>query len=236
MRTRDQSDSDIYRQIIHLDLDAFYCAVEEQLDPSLKGLPFAVGGRPDQRGVVSSCSYAARARGVRSAMPMARAIQLCPQLKIVPPHFKTYHEASRKVMKKLRALTQLVEQLSIDEAFMDVSELTDGAEALGRQLQNEIRTELDLPCSLGIAANKLVAKIATDVGKTAKISIKSGSPPNALMVVPPGKEAEFLAPLPVEMLWGVGPKTGEKLQMKILLTLFLFRIHFLMVLEIFMAF
>ncbi len=213
MRNRDQTDTKQHRQIIHLDLDAFYCAVEEQLDPSLKGLPFAVGGRPDQRGVVSSCSYAARAQGVRSAMPMARALQLCPQLKIVSPHYKAYHEASRKVMVKLGTITPLVEQLSIDEAFLDVSDLTDNAEIIGRNLQDEIRTELDLPCSLGIASNKLVAKIATDVGKAARVAQKSDTSPNALTVVPPGKEAEFLAPLPVEMLWGVGPKTAQKLSL-----------------------
>jgi len=199
------------RQIIHLDLDAFYCAVEEQLDPSLCGLPFAVGRRPDQRGVVSSCSYAARARGVRSAMPMARALQLCPQLKIISPHFAAYHEASRKVMAHLHALTSLVEQLSIDEAFLDVSELPESAESIGRRLQAKIQAETSLPCSLGIATNKLVAKIATDVGKTAKVAQKSGSPPKALTVVPPGQEAQFLAPLPVNMLWGVGRKTAEKL-------------------------
>ena len=205
-----------HRQIIHLDLDAFYCAVEEQLDPSLRGLPIAVGGRPKGRGVVSSCSYAARSHGVRSAMPMARAVQICPQLKIISPHYKAYHEASRKVMAKLRALTPQVEQLSIDEAFLDVSELPEEAETLGRKLQNEIRSELDLPCSLGIATNKLVAKIANDVGKTAKtakVAKKSVSPPNALTIVPPGMEAEFLSPLPVEMLWGVGPKTAEKLSL-----------------------
>jgi len=198
------------RQIIHLDLDAFYCAVEEQLDPSLRGIPFAVGGRPDQRGVVSSCSYAARAKGVRSAMPMARALHLCPNLKIVSPHYKTYHEASRNVMKRVRAVTDLVEQISVDEAFIEVTELSEDAETIGRRLQAEIRYELALPNSLGIATNKLVAKIANDVGKAAK---GSGSPPNALTVVPPGTEAEFLAPLPVEMLWGVGPKTAEKLSL-----------------------
>lgn len=196
------------RQIIHLDLDAFYCAVEEQRDPSLRGQPFAVGGRPEGRGVVSSCSYAARIRGVRSAMPMARAVQLCPELRIVPSHFDLYRPASRNAMRKVREITPLVEQISIDEAFMDVSELPEDAEIIGRRLQAQIRDELGLPNSLGIATNKLVAKIANDVGKSKS---KSGAPPNALTLVPPGKEAEFLAPLPVELLWGVGPKTAEKL-------------------------
>lgn len=197
-----------HRQIIHLDLDAFYCAVEEQRDPNLRGKPSAVGGRPEGRGVVSSCSYAARKKGVRSAMPMARAIQLCPELIIVPPHFDLYRPASRKVMSKVKELTHLVEQISIDEAFIDVTELAEDAETIGRRLQAEIRDELGLPNSLGIATNKLVAKIANDVGKS---KAQKGVPPNAMTVVSPGKEAEFLAPLPVEMLWGIGPKTAEKL-------------------------
>jgi DNA polymerase-4 len=196
------------RQVIHLDLDAFYCAVEEQRNPDLKGKPFAVGGRPDQRGVVSSCSYAARVKGVRSAMPMAQALRLCPHLQIVSPHFSEYRRASKSVMERLRKITPLVEQISIDEAFLEVTDLPDPAQRIARRLQEGIRQSLGLPNSLGIAANKLVAKIATDVGKS---NAKGGSPPNALTVVPPGGEAEFLAPLPVKMLWGVGPKTAEKL-------------------------
>ncbi len=196
------------RKIIHLDLDAFFCAVEEQLDPLLIGLPFAVGGRPDERGVVSSCSYAARAHGVHSAMPMAQALRQCPQLKIVSSHFLAYRQASRQVMAQLHKLTPLVEQLSIDEAFLDVSDLTEDAAALGRNLQMEIWETLGLPCSLGIASNKLVAKIANDVGKG---MAQGGVPPRALTLVPAGSEAEFMAPLPVKMLWGVGPKTAERL-------------------------
>ncbi|MBN1669198.1 MAG: DNA polymerase IV [Anaerolineales bacterium] len=196
------------RRIIHLDLDAFYCAVEEQRNPNLHGKPFAVGGRPEQRGVVSSCSYAARAVGVRSAMPMAQALRLCPQLIVVPGHYPAYRQASRQVMMRLRALTDLVEPISIDEAFLDVSALDEPVQQLARQLQDQIRTELGLPCSLGIASNKLVAKIATDVGKK---SAGGSGPPNAITQVPAGQEAAFLAPLPVEMLWGVGPKTAGKL-------------------------
>lgn len=200
------------RKILHLDLDAFFCAVEELRDASLRGKAFAVGGRPDQRGVVSSCSYAARKFGVRSAMPMAVALRQCPGLIVVSPHFRAYSVASRQVMQRLRQLTPLVEQISIDEAFMDVSALPGEAEALARQLQAQIHAELSLPCSLGVAANKLVAKIATDVGKLrARQAGVSGSP-NAVTVVPPGTEAEFLAGLPVEMLWGVGPKTAERLE------------------------
>jgi DNA polymerase IV len=196
------------RKILHLDLDAFFCAVEELRDPSLAGKAFAVGGRPEQRGVVSSCSYAARRFGVHSAMPMSRALRQCPGLRLVPPHFKAYSEYSHKVMEYLHAVTPLVEQVSIDEAFLDVSESPRSGEEIARDLQTTIRTELSLPCSLGIASNKLVAKIANDVGKS---SAQGGGPPNAITTVPEGQEAEFLAPLPVIRLWGVGPKTAARL-------------------------
>src|SRR5436190_7907122 len=198
----------VSRTIIHLDLDAFFCAVEEQRDPSLRGKPFAVGGRPESRGVVSSASYAARQFGVRSAMPMARAVRLCPDLIIVSPNFSAYRAASQQVMERLHRLTPLVEQISIDEAFLDVTALDEPGEALAAQLQTTIRDELALSCSLGVASNKLVAKVATDVGKSL---VRSGKMPQAICVVPPGDEATFLAPLPATALWGVGPKTAEKL-------------------------
>ena len=196
------------RKIIHLDLDAFYCAVEEQRDPTLRGKPFAVGGQPEERGVVASCSYPARQLGVHSAMPMSQAVKLCPHLLIVPARHRTYGKVSQQVMARLHALTPLVEQLSIDEAFLDVTALAAPATLIARQLQNTIRQELGLPCSLGVATNKLVAKIANTVGKAAA---RSGTPPNAITVVPPGQEATFLAPLPCEELWGVGPKTATRL-------------------------
>ena len=196
------------RTILHLDLDAFYCAVEENQNPELRNKPFAVGGKPSERGVVSSCSYAARKFGVRSAMPMSRALRACPGLIIVPGHHSLYSEASKKVMERLKGLTPLVEQISIDEAFLDISDLSDPPERIARGLQAGIRDELSLPSSIGIAPNKLVAKIATEVGKKAA---KEGKPPFALTIVPSGKEAEFLAPLPADMLWGVGPKTSARL-------------------------
>jgi DNA polymerase IV len=196
------------RTIIHLDLDQFFCAVEEQADPTLKGQPFAVGGRPEGRGVVASASYAARAFGVRSAMPMAHAVRLCPPLLIVRPNFPAYRAASQQVMERLHALTELVEQISIDEAFLDVSNLGEPGEQVAQKLQAAIRAELGLSCSLGIAANKLLAKVATDVGKS---MARSGALPSAICVVPPGEEGAFLAPLPASALWGVGPKTAEKL-------------------------
>jgi DNA polymerase-4 len=188
------------RTILHLDLDAFFCAVEETRNPSLRGKPFAVGGKPEERGVVSSCSYPARRIGVRSAMPMARALRTCPGLIVVEPHYRLYSEASKQVMERLGRLTALVEQISIDEAFLDLSDLQQDPALLARGLQAGIRDELGLPSSVGIASNKLVAKIATEVGKKAALhhperrdalfvpQSKDGvGPPFALTVVPAGQ-------------------------------------------------
>ncbi len=196
------------RKVIHIDLDAFYCSVEERRNPALRGKAFAVGGKPEERGVISSCSYAARQKGVRSAMPTGRALRLCPEMLVLPPDFSAYHAASQQVMERLFQVTPLVEQISIDEAFLDVTALSDDPEDIARRLQARIHSELELPCSLGIASNKLVAKIATDVGKSVH---RAASPPNALTVVPEGAEAEFLAPLPVIALWGIGPKTAARM-------------------------
>jgi nucleotidyltransferase/DNA polymerase involved in DNA repair len=139
---------------------------------------------------------------------MAHALRACPGLIIVPPQHRLYSKASKQVMERLRALTSLVEQISIDEAFLDISKLSDPPERIARGLQTSIQDELGLPSSIGIAPNKLVAKIATEVGKKAA---KKGKPPFALTIVPSGKEAEFLAPLPADMLWGIGPKTSARL-------------------------
>jgi DNA polymerase-4 len=196
------------RKILHLDLDAFFCAVEEQRDPTLQGKPFAVGGSPDARGVVASCSYAARRFGIHSAMPMARAVALCPDLIILSNRHSDYSEVSRQVMAMVHSFASEVEQLSIDEAYLEVTNRPEPAVELARRLQALIREKLGLPCSLGVATNKLLAKIATDVGKA---SVRSDGPPNAIQVVPPGQEAAFLAPLPAEALWGVGPKTAARL-------------------------
>jgi DNA polymerase IV len=199
------------RVILHLDLDAFFCAVEEQRDPSLVGRAFAVGGRPEERGVVASCSYAARRHGVHSAMPMARALKICPGLLVISSRHGAYGNVSRQVMQHLWALTDQIEQVSIDEAFLDASTLPEPGPVLARRLQQTIREELGLPCSLGVASNKLVAKIANDVGKAGAKKMVPPGPPNAITVVPAGQEAEFLAPLPVRALWGVGPKTEARL-------------------------
>ena len=196
------------RTILHLDLDAFFCSVEETRNESLRGKPFAVGGKPDERGVVASCSYAARALGIRSAMPMSRAVRLCPNLIIISGRHKLYGEVSEQVMTRLRDLTPFVEQISIDEAFLDISDMAEPPARIASALQAGVRHELHLPSSIGIAANKLMAKIANEVGKK---SAKGGAPPFALTIVPHGQESAFLAPLPSDMLWGVGPKTEQRL-------------------------
>ncbi|MCY3779839.1 MAG: DNA polymerase IV [Chloroflexi bacterium] len=196
------------RKILHLDLDAFFCAVEEQLNPALRGKAIAVGGRPDERGVVSSASYPARKYGVRSAMPMAQAIRLCPHLIVVGQTRGVYSRRSKAVMDILRDTAPYVEPLSIDEAFLDVTILPDPIIDIAQRLQRRINDELDLPCSLGGATNKLVAKTANTVGKARGAMDK---PPNTITIVPAGEEAVFMAPLPIRRLWGVGPKSAEKL-------------------------
>jgi DNA polymerase-4 len=194
----------LQRWIIHADLDAFYASVEELLDPELRGKPLIVGGDPRYRGVVSSASYAARAYGVRSAMPVAQAMRLCPRLIIVPGHYDRYEMYSHQVMDILRDYTPDVEQISIDEAFLDVTgceRLWGTAREIAQMIQRRVLEEAELPISLGVASNKLVAKIASDVGK-----------PRGLVVVEPGQEQAFLAPLPIERLWGVGQVTGARLR------------------------
>lgn len=197
------------RTILHLDLDAFFCSVEEIQNPALRGKPFAVGGKPNERGVVSSCSYPARAMGIRSAMPMSRALHLCGNLIVVSSRHNLYDEYSEKVMDKLRNLSPLMEQISIDEAFLDISDIRTPPSRLALEIQTDIKNTLQLPSSIGIASNKLTAKIATEVGK--KFGKKIGEPPYGLTIVPHGEEAQFLAPLPADMLWGVGPKTSARL-------------------------
>lgn len=195
------------RKILHLDLDAFFCAVEELKHPELKGKPFAVGGDAEQRGVVASCSYAARMYGVHSAMPMSHALRLCPDLIVISSNHGNYSEVSKKVMT-LIDISPFIEKISIDEAFIDVSDMPKSLVDIAEDLQQRVNSKLHLPISIGGATNKLVAKIANDWGKTQK---KSPKPPNAITIIPPGEEAQFLAPLPVQSLWGVGPKTAEKL-------------------------
>ena len=196
------------REILHLDLDAFFCAVEENHNPALKGKPFAVGGQADRRGVVASCSYAARMHGVHSAMPMGQALRLCPDLIVVSSRHGKYGEVSKQVMALIE-VTPFIEKISIDEAFVDVTTLPEPIEQVAQTLQERVNTQLQLPISIGGATNKLVAKIANDWGKAQK---KGPTPPNTITIIPPGEEAEFLAPLPTQSLWGVGPKTAERLK------------------------
>jgi DNA polymerase-4 len=195
--------ADKARAIVHLDLDAFFAAVEMLEDPDLADKPLLIGGRPEARGVVATASYAARAFGVHSAMPMARALALCPNAIVLPTRHGLYRGYSRRVMAVVGETSPLVEQVSIDEAYLDmtdqVTEWEDVVEA-ARGLQRRIKEKVGLSSSLGVATNKLVAKVASDRDK-----------PGGLTVVRPGEEAAFLAPLPVRALWGVGPVTAEKL-------------------------
>ena len=193
-----------YRKILHIDLDAFFCSVEELLEPALRGTVFAVGGSPESRGVVSSCSYAARSLGIHSAMPVKTALLKAPNLKLIHGHYEKYQFYSRKVMGILCDTTPLVEQISIDEAFIDVTDMPQTGKAIALSLQKKIHEETGLPCSIGIASNKLVAKIATNIAKS---SYRGDQTPQAVLEVPAGGEAVFLAPLPIKELWGIGKKS-----------------------------
>jgi DNA polymerase-4 len=203
--------SDSIPCIVHLDLDAFYAAVEVLENDALEGKPILIGGQPEERGVVATASYAARARGVRSAMPMSRALQLCPQAIVLPPRPGLYRKYSKRVMAILHQVTHLVEQVSIDEAYLDLTaqiepqaekpiERWERGVGTARVIQNRVKNEIGLSASLGVATNKLVAKVASDRDK-----------PGGLTVVLPGEEATFLAPLPVRVLWGIGPVTAARL-------------------------
>ena len=192
------------RKILHVDMDAFYASVEQRDDPSLKGRPVAVGGRPESRGVVAAASYEARTFGVRSAIPMARAVRLCPDLVILRPDFKKYAAVSQQVFAICRAVTPLVEPLSLDEAYLDVTENAWGEPlgvAVARRLKAQIREETLLTASAGVAPNKFLAKIASGWKK-----------PDGLTVIAPERVERFLQELPVDALWGVGPVTAGKLR------------------------
>ena len=192
------------RTILHVDLDAFFAAVEQRDHPEWRGKPLVVGiGGANDRGVVSAASYEARAFGVHSAMPIRTAKRLCPDCLFVPVRGGSYQAASREVMAILRRFTPLVQPISIDEAFLDVTgsrHLFGDGEAIAQQIKAAIRAELSLTASVGVASTKLVAKIASDLRK-----------PDGLVVVEPGTEARFLAPLPISRLWGVGPSTAAAL-------------------------
>lgn len=191
------------RSIVHLDLDAFFAAVEVLENPALAGKPVIVGGRPEERGVVAAASYAVRAFGVRSAMPTYQALKLCPHAIVLPPRHHEYRRYSQRVMEIIRSVSPLVEQMSIDEAYLELTDQlsvwNEGVE-VARTLQHRVHEEVGLSASLGVATNKLVAKVASDCHK-----------PGGLTVVRPGEERGFLEPLPVRVLWGIGPVTARRL-------------------------
>src|SRR5438874_3977447 len=192
------------RRIVHIDMDAFYASVEQRDNPSLVGRPVVVGGRPESRGVVAAASYEARVFGVRSAMSMAKAVRLCPSLVIVPPDFARYRAASQVVFTLFREVTPLVEPLSLDEAYLDVTENQWGepsATRVAQRLKARIRAETRLTASAGVAPNKFLAKIASGWKK-----------PDGLTVISPDKVEPFLQQLQVDALWGVGPVTARKLR------------------------
>jgi DNA polymerase-4 len=192
------------RRIIHVDMDAFYASVEQRDDPALRAKPLAVGGQPNQRGVVAAASYEARAFGVHSAMSMAQAVRLCPGLMIVRPDFARYKAASQTVFALFREVTPLVEPLSLDEAYLDVTENAWNeplATPVARRLKDRIREATGLTASAGVAPNKFLAKIASGWKK-----------PDGLTVISPERVEPFLQQLPVDALWGVGPVTANKLR------------------------
>jgi DNA polymerase IV len=192
------------RTIMHVDLDAFYSSIEQRDNPELRGKPVVVGGDPAARGVVATASSEARRFGIHSAMPTRTALRLCPNAILVRPRFEVYGEVSGQLREFFLALTPLVEPIAYDEAFLDVSSLVPSireAEATARALKRRIRDETALTTSIGVATNKLVAKVASDREK-----------PDGLTIVLPGDERAFLAPLPVRRLFGVGPRTEERLR------------------------
>ena len=185
-------------------MDAFFASVEQRDNPDLRGKPVLVGGSPRSRGVVAAASYESRVFGCRSAMPMRTAVRLCPHAEIVRPRFSRYREVSSQIMSVFRDISPLVEPLSVDEAFIDVTHrVREGAmpAELGQWIRERVKRETELTVSCGVATSKSVAKIASDQDK-----------PDGLTIVAPGDEAAFLAPLSISDLWGVGPKTADRLR------------------------
>ena len=195
------------RTILHVDMDAFYAAVEQRDHPEYRGKPVVVGSDPKQgkgRGIVATCSYEARKFGVHSAQPISQAWKLCPQGIYVLPDMEKYGRVSGSIMELLADFTDSIEQVSIDEAFLDVTgseKLFGSGSDIAMRIKARVREGLGLTASVGVAANKFIAKVASDLKK-----------PDGLVVVEPGHEKEFLAPLPIGRLWGVGPKTEAALR------------------------
>lgn len=195
--------NDRVRKIIHCDCDCFYASVEMRDDPSLRGRPLAVGGRPDQRGVIATCNYEARAFGVHSAMATAQALKLCPELIVLRPAMEKYRVASRQIMDIYRSYTELVEPLSLDEAYLDVTDAPHckgSATLIAQEIRQRIADTVGITASAGVAPNKFVAKIASDWNK-----------PDGLFLVRPEEVDAFVAALPVKKLFGVGKVTAARL-------------------------
>ena len=189
------------RKIIHLDMDCFYAAIEQRDNPDLRGKPVGVGGARDRRGVLTTCSYEARPFGVRSAMPTFIALRKCPQLIVVPTRFDVYRHESQHIREIFKVFTEIIEPLSLDEAYLDVSHLAHDPAAVAFEIRERIFDQTGLTASAGIAPNKLLAKIASDLNK-----------PNGQCVVLPEKVATFMRDLPVRKLWGIGGVSSEKLE------------------------
>lgn len=191
------------RKIIHIDMDAFYAAVEQRDNPELRGKPLIVGGAPNSRGVVSTCSYEARKYGIHSAMPSSRAHQLCPHAIFIPPRFEVYTAVSRQIRQIFYEYTDLVEPLSLDEAFLDVTENKKGipsATRVAREIKRQIFTRTGLTASAGVSYNKFIAKVASDLDK-----------PDGLTVIPPDQGELFIERLPIRKFFGVGAVTEKKM-------------------------
>jgi DNA polymerase IV len=192
------------RRIVHVDMDAFFASVEQRDRPELRGRPVVVGGPPESRGVVAAASYEARRFGVHSAMPSARAVRLCPDAVFVPPSYDKYVEVSTQIREIFLRFTPLIEPVALDECYLDVTDHLGehrSAGALARGIKKAIRTELGLTASAGVGPSKFVAKVASDFKK-----------PDGLVIVPPNQVLDFLSPLPVRVLWGIGPKMSQRLE------------------------
>lgn len=198
------------RKIIHIDMDCFYAAVEERDRPALRGKPLAVGGAANQRGVLCTCNYPARQRGLHSAMPTSRALALCPELILLPVDMNKYRQVSQAIRRIFQEFTSLIEPLSLDEAYLDVTACSafDGsATRIAMEIKRRIKAQLALTASAGVASNKFLAKVASDWRK-----------PDGLWVITPAEVAEFVAALPIDKLSGVGKVTANKLRQQGILT------------------
>src|SRR5512136_638257 len=201
----------VVRQIIHVDMDAFYASVEQRDRPELKGKAVIVGGDPRQRGVVSAASYEARKFGVHSAMPMSQAVRLCPDAIVLPVRMERYAELSQQIHTIFESFTPQIEPISLDEAFLDVTgslRLFGDAEKIGRAIKDQIRQKLGLIASVGIAPNKFLAKIASDLNK-----------PDGFVVITEQNKQRILDPLPVSKIWGIGKVTSEALKQACIFTI-----------------